>query len=179
MLSVALIKSLKPEDKKRHTDRDGLVLELRPNKKKLSKVFIFRFQWDKKPQTITIGKFPNIELVEAREIGLAYRALVDKGIDPRAKNVDAEQTKITFSLVAEQWFQKYKSPWKDFARNRHEKSLLRDTGIAHRKGKNYEKAIEKYNIPLKNLSNGFSNILLEGADLLNALHEKLFKNYVE
>jgi len=49
MLSVALIKSLKPGDKKRHTDRDGLALELRPSKKKLSKVFIFRFQWDKKP----------------------------------------------------------------------------------------------------------------------------------
>lgn len=29
-------------------------------------------------------------------------------------------------MVAEQWFQKYKFSWKDFARNRHEKSLLRD-----------------------------------------------------
>jgi hypothetical protein len=43
MLSFALIKSLKLGDKKRHTDRDGLVLELRPSKKKLGKVFIFRF----------------------------------------------------------------------------------------------------------------------------------------
>jgi len=112
MLSVALIKSLKLGDKKRYTDRDGLVS--------------FCFQWDKKPQTIAIGKFPNIELGEAREIALTYRALVDKGIDLRVKNVDAEQTKITFSIVAEQWFQKYKFSWKDFARNRHDKSLLRD-----------------------------------------------------
>ncbi|RUQ81802.1 tyrosine-type recombinase/integrase [Legionella septentrionalis] len=126
MLSVAQIKSLKIEDGKRHADRDGLVLELRPSKKKLNKVFIFRFQWDKKPQTITIGKFPSIELGEAREIALAYRALVDKGIDPRVKNADEEQTKITFSMVADQWFQKYRSSWKDFARNRHEKSLSRD-----------------------------------------------------
>lgn len=126
MLSTATIKSLKIGDKKRHTDRDGLVLELRPSKKKLNKVFIFRYQWDKKPQTITIGKFPSIELGDARDIALAYRALVDKGIDPRAKNADAEQAKITFSMVAEQWFQKYKSSWKDFARNRHAKSLSRD-----------------------------------------------------
>ena len=49
MLTDAYIKSLKVGDKKRHTDRDGLVLELRPTKKKLNKVFIFRFQWNKKP----------------------------------------------------------------------------------------------------------------------------------
>ena len=29
-------------------------------------------------------------------------------------------------MVADHWFQKYKSSWKDFARNRHEKSLSRD-----------------------------------------------------
>lgn len=56
---------------------------------------------------------------------------------------------------------------------------LRSTGVAHRKGKEYDKAIKKYNIPHKKLSNGFNNILLEGADLLNSLHETLSKNYVE
>jgi hypothetical protein len=43
MLSDSLIKSLKLGDKKRHTDRDGLVLELRPSKKQLKKIFIFVF----------------------------------------------------------------------------------------------------------------------------------------
>ncbi|WP_115710004.1 hypothetical protein [Legionella sainthelensi] len=55
---------------------------------------------------------------------------------------------------------------------------LRSTGVAHRKGKEYDKAIEKYNIPHK-LSNGFNNILLEGADLLNSLYEILPKNSIE
>ena len=45
MLSDSLIRSLKLGDKKRHTDRDGLVLELRPSKKQLKKIFIFRFQY--------------------------------------------------------------------------------------------------------------------------------------
>jgi integrase len=40
--------------------------------------------------------------------------------------LSAEQTKITFEFVADQWFQKYKGTWKDFARNRHLKSLKRD-----------------------------------------------------
>lgn len=126
MLTVSYINSLKIGDKKRHTDRDGLVLELRPSKKKLNKVFIFRFQWDKKPQTITIGDFLSVGLAEAREIALTYRNMVNKGIDPRAKNSDVEQAQITFGVVADQWFQKYKGTWKDFARNRHSKSLARD-----------------------------------------------------
>lgn len=51
MLSDAKVKSLKIEDGKRHADRDGLVLEIRSSGKK---VFLFRFQWEKKPQTITL-----------------------------------------------------------------------------------------------------------------------------
>ncbi|KTC95515.1 integrase [Legionella feeleii] len=113
MLSDSQVKSLKIEDGKRHADRDGLVLELRPSKKKLNKVFIFRFQWDKKPQTITIGNYDSIGLKEARNIAWAYRELVNKGIDPRVQNTE-QQKKITFSVVADQWFQKYKGTWKDF-----------------------------------------------------------------
>ena len=66
MLTDPYIKSLKIGDKKRHTDLYGLVLELRPSKNKLNKVFIFRFQWNKKPQTITIGKYPSVPLADAR-----------------------------------------------------------------------------------------------------------------
>jgi len=101
MLTDSYIKSLKTSDKKRHADLYGLVLELRPSRKKLNKVFIFRFQWNKKPQTITIGKYPSILLAEARAIALAYRELVDKEIDPRSKDTEAEQTKITFRVVAD------------------------------------------------------------------------------
>ncbi len=126
MLNDSYVKSLKMGDKKRHTDLYGLVLELRPTKKKLNKVFIFRFQWNKKPQTITIGEYRSIGIAEARGIALTYRNMVNKGIDPRSKNCDVEQAKITFGVVADQWFQKYKGTWKEFARNRHLKSLSRD-----------------------------------------------------
>ena len=44
MLSDAKIKSLKIEVGKCHSDRDGLVLEIRPSGKK---VFLFRLQWEK------------------------------------------------------------------------------------------------------------------------------------
>ena len=102
MLSDAKVKSLKIEDGKRHADRDGLVLEIRPSGKK---VFLFRFQWEKKPQTITLGNYPSLSVADARIKATSHRALLNKGIDPRKGDVN-EQRKLTFHEVAEQWHQK-------------------------------------------------------------------------
>ncbi|WP_131778382.1 tyrosine-type recombinase/integrase [Legionella bozemanae] len=121
MLSDAKIKSLKIEDGKRHADRDGLVLEIRASGKK---VFLFRFQWEKKPQTITLGNYPSLSLADARIKITAYRNLLDKGIDPR-KGETSEQRKLTFREVAEQWHQKNSHRWKPVTSNRHYKSLIR------------------------------------------------------
>jgi len=125
MLTDLKIQRLKVENgkTKRYADRDGLVLEVRASGKK---VFIFRFQWDKKPQTITCGQYPSFTLAEARNLAVVHRDSINKGIDPRLKNVDGNQTELTFEVVAEQWFQKYKGTWKEFACNRHSKSLKRD-----------------------------------------------------
>lgn len=120
MLSDAKIKSLKIEDGKRHADRDGLVLEIRPSGKK---VFIFRFQWEKKPQTMTLGTYPSLSLGEARVIVSSHRDLVNKGIDPRKGNIN-EPPKLTFREVAEQWHQKNTHRWKAVTNNRHHKSLV-------------------------------------------------------
>ena len=97
MISDAKIKSLKIEDGKRHADRDGLVLEIRPGGKK---VFIFRFQWEKKPQTITLGNYPSLSLGEARNLAKTHRISVNKGIDPRAKDSNIEQITDRSILIA-------------------------------------------------------------------------------
>ncbi|CAM2736594.1 integrase [Legionella steigerwaltii] len=122
MLSDAKIKSLKIEDGKRHADRDGLVLEIRPSGKK---VFLFRFQWEKKPQTITLGNYPSLSLADARIKTTSYRNLLNKGIDPR-KGDEGEQIKLTFREIAEQWHKKNIHRWKSITSNRHYKSLTRD-----------------------------------------------------
>ena len=70
MLTDAKVKSLKIEDGKRHADRDGLTLEIRSKGKK---AFIFRFQWNKKPQTMTLGAYPCLSLAEARAMVSTYR----------------------------------------------------------------------------------------------------------
>jgi integrase len=122
MLSDAKIKSLKIEDGKRHKDRDGLVLEIRKSGKK---VFLFRFQWNKKPQTITIGQYPSLSLKEARELVLNYKDMLNRNIDPR--NNEAGKTEsLLFKEVAERWLQKIKHSLKEVTYNRHKKSLDRD-----------------------------------------------------
>lgn len=118
-------RALKSENGKsvRRLIGDGLFFEARSSGKK---VFLFRYQWDKKPQTITIGHYPGVTLAKARATAIAYQELIQQEIDPRRENAEVGQSKTTFKLVAEQWFQKYQSTWKDFARNRHLKSLERD-----------------------------------------------------
>jgi hypothetical protein len=79
MLSDAKVKSLKIEDGKRHADRDGLVLEIRQSGKK---VFLFRFQWEKKPQTITLGNYPSLSVADARIKATSHRDLLNKELTP-------------------------------------------------------------------------------------------------
>lgn len=64
MITDRQIQSLKAENgkAKRKAICGGLVIEARPSGKK---VFIFRFQWEKKPQTITIGEYPIVTLMES------------------------------------------------------------------------------------------------------------------
>lgn len=126
MLTDSYIKSLKIGDKKRHADLYGLALDLRPTKKQLNKVFIFRFQWEHKPQTITLGNYPSLTLADARTIAKSHRDLVNKKIDPRQKSREEDKPKPTFQLIAEQWLHKNQHCWKEVTRNRHQKTLIRD-----------------------------------------------------
>ena len=124
MLSDSSIRALKAENgkPKRKADRDGLMVEVRPSGKK---VFIFRFQWDKKPQTMTLGYYPGLSLAEARNKVTTYRQQIDQEIDPRTSESD-QQRKLTFRDVGELWHQKHSHRWKAVTSNRHYKSLERD-----------------------------------------------------
>ncbi|BCA93802.1 integrase [Legionella antarctica] len=106
---------------KRHADRDGLVLEVRASGKKM---FIFRFQWRKKPQTITLGHYPSLSLAEARNMVTAYREQIQHDIDPR-KNA-SEEKETTLREAAELWKQKNIHRWRERTQTLHQRSLIRD-----------------------------------------------------
>jgi hypothetical protein len=102
MLTDLKIDRLKPTNKPmRFADRDGLTLEVRPSGKKM---FLFRFQWDKKPQTITLGRYPSLRLAEARKKALEHRVSLNQGIDPRRGTGPTVKEKFAFKKIAEQWF---------------------------------------------------------------------------
>ncbi len=125
MLTNLQIDRLKPEARtKRITDRDGLTLEVRPSG---NKVFLFRFQWLKKPQTITLGRYPALPLIEARNLAAMHRAKVNNGIDPREdERTAAKREQTVFQNVAEQWYAKNFPRWRATTQQKHRRSLERD-----------------------------------------------------
>ena len=90
------IRALKAENgkTKRRAISNGLFIEARPSGKK---IFIFRYQWNKKPQTITLGQYPTLTLGEASTIALEYQSLIQNDIDPRNKGSE-EPRKLTLAL---------------------------------------------------------------------------------
>jgi len=110
-LTPLKIDHLKPEKKtKRYTDRDGLTLEVRSSG---NKVFIFRFQWQHKPQTITLGRYPALSLAAARTLAAKHRANVNNGIDPRGdEHGSQDKAQTTIKAIAEQWYDKNCPRWR-------------------------------------------------------------------
>lgn len=124
MLTNLQIDRLKPEAKtKRYTDRDGLTLEMRPSG---NKIFIFRFQWGRKPQTITLGRYPSLSLAAARKLAVEYRSCIDLGTDPREKIRSVNKGKVVFKTVAERWYTMHYQSWRENTRKKHRRSLDRD-----------------------------------------------------
>lgn len=124
MLTDLKIKRMaQPLKNEKHTDRDGLELH---NRKSGRKIFVFRFQYDKKPQTITLGRYPGMSLLDARQISALYRSLVDKGIDPREELRTNKKNHLTLKDAAESWLDKNRASWRTATLNLHLRAIYRD-----------------------------------------------------
>jgi integrase len=124
MLTDLKISRLKASpSRKRYKDRDGVTLEVRTTG---AKVFIFRFQWNKKPQTITLGKYPALSLANARRKALEHQVSLNRGVDPRGSAEPSVKEKFAFKSIAEQWFIKNTPSWRDTTKYKHNRSLERD-----------------------------------------------------
>lgn len=111
-LTDTAVRQAKPTDKDYTlTDGDGLSLFVAANG---TKSWHFRFSWHGKQPRISLGTYPEISLREARGIRDESRAMVAKGIDPRAQRRQerrgaADQVASTFEAVANRWHD-FKSP---------------------------------------------------------------------
>lgn len=104
------IEKLKPKEKiYKANDGQGLYLKIRPSG---SKIWMFDYYHPitKKRPTLTIGRYPDISLKEARELITEYRGLVAKGIDPKeylTQIKEQKETEInnTFIKIASDWYE--------------------------------------------------------------------------
>lgn len=66
--------------------------------------FFYRYRWEDKPVQLTIGDYPSISLLQARERRQQFRLWITEGYDPR-RQVVLERTKKIDALTVEQAFE--------------------------------------------------------------------------
>ncbi len=144
-------KNAKPAFKQyKLTDGAGLYLLVKPNG---SKIWQMKYAFLEKEKTFSIGQYPLVTLLSAREARDAAKKLLMQGIDPtKAKKQEKRQAvrnaQNTFKVTALEWYDTKKPEWSES----HAKNVLHrlDTDIFPMLG----------NVPLKEIM---------APDLLDAL----------
>ena len=109
-LSDKEIKSAKPSEKEYNLfDGDGLRLRIKPNG---SKNWIFNYYrpTSRKRANLSLGKYPDLSLANARKATLEANELLAQGICPQEERKRQQQEyksvhQHTFSNVAKEWFE--------------------------------------------------------------------------
>lgn len=101
-------------------DGQGLYLLVKANGSKLWR-FNYYKSFTKKRSEIALGRYPDLSLAQAREIGENYRTLLAQNIDPLAQRQNEEIARYnelnnTFEVIAWQWFE-YRKTRKNFSAN--------------------------------------------------------------
>lgn len=86
----------------------------------------FKYRIDGKEKRISLGRYPDISLAQARERREEARKLVAVGIDPSAnrkaqKSAAALRAANSFEVIAREWVQKYSPNWAES----HTKTVIR------------------------------------------------------
>lgn len=117
MLTIVQIKNAKPPtDRKFYKMYDGQNLYLRINKTG-SKIWYFRYEIDGDEKLLSLGKFPGLNMSDARKKAREMHAMVLDGIDPSLVRKSNRKTNLdTFESVARAWHKERKStstrrPW--------------------------------------------------------------------
>lgn len=103
------IKSAKPKEKEYIlSDGDGLRLRVKPNGSKLW-LLNYTHPTKKKRANLSLGKYPDLSLANARKNSLEAKELIAQGIDPQEDKKRQQQEykavhEHTFINVAEKWF---------------------------------------------------------------------------
>ncbi|MDP2826841.1 MAG: Arm DNA-binding domain-containing protein [Sulfuritalea sp.] len=95
------------------TDEKGLYLFISASGGKLWR---FDYRFDGKRKTLSLGAYPDVTLVKARDKRDDARALIADGVDPShnrkaQKAAKGERAANSFEVVAREWFEDRKAGW--------------------------------------------------------------------
>src|ERR1035437_3481050 len=109
MLTDIAIRTAKPKDKSyRLFDGDGLYLEIYVSG---SKLWRWKYRFLGKEKRLSIGRYPDTKLAEARRKVSELRKKLEEGIDPAVEKKASKENRMlaadnTFEGVARQWCDK-------------------------------------------------------------------------
>ena len=107
-LKDAAIKAFAPSDKiTKHLDGAGLALLVRPTG---TKTWVYLYRFNDQQKKLTLGRYPQLSLKDARIARQEARSLLDQGIDPMVEKRNSKRSEAsnTFANIAEDWFTLYK-----------------------------------------------------------------------
>ena len=109
MLTDTKVRNLKPEGKLyRVADSHGLAIEVNPNG---SKLWRHRFRYNNKATMMSLGSYPMVSLLEARQLRDNNKQLLKDGVNPTRTQKNISVTKTTFKEMFEQWIDNRKDEW--------------------------------------------------------------------
>ena len=113
-LTDTAIRKAKPSDRPiKLFDGRGLFLLIAPAG---GKWWRFRYRFDGKHKSLSMGVYPDVSLAKARERREEARKLLADGIDPSEnrkakKSAKADRAANSFEVVAREWYAKHKPNW--------------------------------------------------------------------
>ena len=108
MLTNTQIKGFKPQVKLyRKADSHGLALEVATSG---SKIWIHRYRFNKKATMMTLGHYPEMSLLDARQARDANKQLLNKQINPKARKQVASNKRLFKDMFVE-WHETQKTNW--------------------------------------------------------------------
>ena len=110
MLTDTKIRNLKRKDKLyRIADAQGLTLEINPNG---SKLWRHRYRFNNRATMMSLGPYPLVSLLEARQARDKNKQLLHKGINPKQRKEELNPAiRPTFEEMFLKWINKNKNQW--------------------------------------------------------------------
>ena len=112
MLSDLQIRNLRPKDKLyRMSDSHGLCIEINPNG---SKLWRHRYRFNNKATMVSLGTYPEISILDARQARNRNKQLLKQGLNPKYPKIDNNldnPDEISFKGMFFNWLNSKKDEW--------------------------------------------------------------------